>query len=104
MQAPENIDQLIRAAISQKRTMRFLYNGKERIAEPHDYGIQSGQTLLLTYQIGGPSSSARLPAWRWIDVSKVSDLEILDVTFEGNRPAPSGRHHKWNRLFLRVSS
>jgi hypothetical protein len=102
MQAPEHIDQFLRAAIAQKRTIRFSYNDKERISEPHDYGVQKGRALLLTYQIGGQSSSGTLPDWRWIDVSKISDLEILDATFDGNRPAPSGKHHKWDQLFIRV--
>lgn len=97
------VDQLLRGAISQRRQIRFLYKGKERISEPHDYGIQNGRILLLTFQIGGQSNSGRLPAWRWINVAEMSALEILAQTFAGNRTAPSGRHHQWDQLFIRVS-
>jgi hypothetical protein len=90
-------------AIETRHQIRFHYNGKLRISEPHDYGIQNGRARLLTYQLGGESNSGPLPAWRWFDVAKISDLEILDRPFPGNRPAPSGHHHHWDKIFLRVA-
>jgi hypothetical protein len=103
VQVPEFIDNLLRMAITQRRKIRFFYDGKERLAEPHDYGIQGGKARLLAYQTGGQSNSGRLPDWRWIDVSKITGLEVLNETFAGNRNAPSGHHQKWDQLFLRVS-
>jgi len=103
VELPQPIDNLLRIAISQRRKIRFWYAGKERIAEPHDYGIQNGQLRLLAYQVGGQSSTGHLPNWRWLDVSRIKDMEILDQTFAGNRPAPSGQHQKWDDLLLRVS-
>jgi hypothetical protein len=99
---PVSVDSLIRQAISEKRLIRFVYAGKLRIAEPHDYGIQKGQIRLLSYQVGGESNSGKLPAWRWLDVDGISEIEILDRTFRGGRPAPSGKHHAWDELFMRV--
>jgi hypothetical protein len=104
VELPQPLDNLLRIAITQRRKIRFWYAGKERIAEPHDYGVQKGQLRLLAYQVAGQSSSGRLPNWRWIDVSRIKDLEVLDQTFDGNRPAPSGQHHRWDELLLRVSS
>jgi hypothetical protein len=104
VEAPQPTDNLLRIAITQRRKIRFWYDGKERIAEPHDYGIQGGKMRLLAYQTGGQSKSGHLPNWRWIDVSRIKDLEILNETFAGNRPAPSGHHHKWDQLLLRVRS
>jgi hypothetical protein len=104
MGVPGHIDKSLRIAISERRKIRFWYDGKERIAEPHDYGIQRGKGRLLAYQTGGQSSSGHLPNWRWIDVSRIKDLEVLDEIFAGNRPAPSGQHHKWDQLLLRVNS
>ena len=40
--APEvdpNINPVIWTAIEQKRLLRFHYQNRERIVEPHDYGI-----------------------------------------------------------------
>ncbi len=101
MDAPQSIDQLLRAAIHDRRLIRFWYNGKERIAEPHDYGIQNGKPRLLAYQVAGQSNSGRLPAWRLVDAAGMTRLEILNRAFSGGRPA-SGRRHKWDQLFIRV--
>ena len=97
------VDRLLRGAISQRKQIRFHYKGKQRIAEPHDYGIQNGRTLLLTFQLAGDSNSGKLPAWRWIDVSEIRELEVGDDSFPGSRPSPSGKHHRWDRLFASVS-
>jgi hypothetical protein len=102
MQDPDHTEQLIRAAIAARRRVRFWYGGKERIAEPHDFGIQNGKTRLLVYQTGGQSSSGKLPAWRLVEVSGITNLEILDKAFAGDRPAPSGKHQQWDELFIRV--
>lgn len=98
-----DIDRMLVAAIQHKRVVRLQYLGKERVVEPHDYGIQSGRPRLLAYQIGG-ASSGKLPGWRWIDVDQISGLELLDRNFPGGRPAPSGRHHRWEELFIRVGA
>ena len=93
--------QLILDAIHQKRLMSFSLDGKARIAEPHDYGIQNGKVRLLVFQIGGLSSGP-LPGWRWIEISRMSHPEMLAETFAGNRITPTGNHHKWDILFARV--
>jgi hypothetical protein len=37
-----------------------------------------------------------------METDLVSDAQLLDQTFPGGRPSPSGKHHKWDQLFLRV--
>lgn len=103
MGIPPETDTLLRQAIAERRLIRFKYHGKWRISEPHDYGVQNGAVRLLCYQVGGQSNTGSLPAWRWIDVGGISELEILDKAFRGNRVAPSGQHHRWDRLFARVA-
>lgn len=95
------LDQLIRTAIEQTRLLRLRYQNKLRIVEPHDYGIHKGVTKLLTWQIGG-ASSGPLPNWRWMETDLISDAQMLDRTFPGGRPTSSGKHHKWDKLYLRV--
>jgi hypothetical protein len=103
--APAGIDpgthQLILAAIQQKRLLSFHLDGKARITEPHDYGIQNGKVRLLAYQVAG-ASSGPIPGWRWIEIPRISQTELLSHTFPGNRVAPTGKHHKWEVLFARV--
>ncbi len=89
-------------AIRQKRLVRFIFDNKERIAEPHDYGIQRGQATLLAYQLRGGSTAGSLPNWRWIDVSRMSGLEVLHETFPGSRADQSSKHHEWEVIFARV--
>ena len=96
------LHQLLYGAIQNKRVIRFRYKNKERIVEPHDYGIQKGITRLLSSQIGGQSSS-RLPGWRWFDVADMQDAEMLERTFPGNREV-SGKHHQWDQIFIRVAA
>jgi putative DNA-invertase from lambdoid prophage Rac len=96
-----NINPVIWAAIEQKRLLRFHYKNRERIVEPHDYGIHNGLIKLFGYQVGG-SSSQKLPNWRWTEQDLISNLELLDGAFPGGRPTKSGKHHKWDKLFLRV--
>ena len=102
--APEidpNINPLIWIAIEQKRLLRFRHRNRERIMEPHDYGIHKGVIKLFGYQVAG-SSSRKLPTWRWAEQDLMSDIQMLDRTFPGGRPTKSGKHHKWDKLFIRV--
>ena len=95
------LDRLLRTAIEHRRLIRLVYRNKSRIVEPHDYGVHNGSIKLLGYQVGG-SSSGPLPNWRWMEVDQISDMQLLNQTFPGGRPTPSGIHHKWDELFIRV--
>jgi hypothetical protein len=95
------IHRLIHQAIDYKRLIRLRYGGKERIAEPHDYGVMARIPRLLCYQIGGESSSP-LPNWRLLDVAKISELELLDRSFPGSRGSSYSKHLTWDQIFARV--
>jgi DNA invertase Pin-like site-specific DNA recombinase len=102
MLAPDpKLDQLLRTAIEQTKLLRLRYRNRNRIVEPHDYGVHSGVIKLLSWQTAG-SSSGPLPNWRWMETDQISDAQILDQTFLGGRPTPSGKHHTWDELFIRV--
>jgi len=94
------LHQLLYGAIQNKRLIRFRYKRKERIVEPHDYGIQKGIARLLSWQVGGQSSN-RLPGWRWFDVADLQDVEMLENSFAGSREV-SGKHRQWDQIFIRV--
>ena len=94
-----DINPLLWKAIAETRLVRLFYKNRERILEPHDYGIKNGSSKLLGYQIAG-SSSHKLPNWRWMEANLISDIQLLNQTFSGGRP--SGKHHKWDKLFIRV--
>jgi hypothetical protein len=90
MKIPQfSVDKLLRTAIEQKRLIRLRYKNKDRIVEPHDYGIHKGTSKLFEYQVTG-SSSGRLPSWRWLETDSISDVQLLEQTFPGGRPPASG--------------
>ncbi|AFU57894.1 hypothetical protein Ngar_c09520 [Candidatus Nitrososphaera gargensis Ga9.2] len=97
------MDNIIRTAIASKKLIEFSYEQKHRIAEPHVYGILNGKRQLLVYQIGGQSSSGNLPNWRRMDVSKISNMQMLDDHFPGRRPYPSGEHSSFDTVLAVVS-
>ncbi len=73
----EKRDALIRIAILQRRLIRLRYLGKDRIVEPHGYGIQKGIIKLLAYQVGGVGRG-QLPTWRWFAVGRNSNVLLMD--------------------------
>ena len=95
-------DPLLWQAIEHRRMIRLVYHGKERLVEPHDYGVLNGSLQLLGYQIAG-SSSRPLPNWIRMKVEEMADLEMLEKTFAGGRPKASGKHLRWDILFIRVT-
>jgi hypothetical protein len=95
------LDKLLRESIETKHLLRFRYKGSERIVEPHDYGIDNGIVRLLCWQVGGRSMGS-IPGWRLMDVDDMQDCEMLDRRFSGNREVPSGKHHRWDQVFIRV--
>src|SRR5271169_643180 len=94
-------DLVLCKAIEERRMIRLLYHRRLRIVEPHDHGILNGSVQLLAYQVGG-SSSRPLPSWILMKADEIADLELLDQNFPAGRPTASGKHLKWNTLFIRV--
>ena len=94
---------LLWTAIEHKRMIRLTYHRKSRILEPHDHGILKGSVQLLAYQVGG-SSSRPLPNWILMKANEIENLDLLDRTFPGGRLTASGKHLKWDKLFIRVKS
>jgi hypothetical protein len=97
-------DRLLRLAIRERRVVKFVLDGCERIAEPHDYGIMNGTKRLFFYQVGGQSRSGRPQGWRWAQLKKIEDLQVLEQHFRGPRSAPSGQHVSWDERFATVAT
>src|ERR1700748_2881619 len=94
-------DPLLWQAIERRHMIRLVYHGKERLVEPHDHGVLNGSPQLLGYQTAG-SSSRPLPNWIPMKAEEMEDLEMLNKTFAGGRPTASGKHLRWDILFIRV--
>jgi hypothetical protein len=96
-------DALLRFAIEDRRFIRFTLHGHERVGEPHDYGVRDGKEQLLVYQVGGTSSSGKLPGWRMVVLAEATDFVLLEDRFAGGRGAASVNHKEWDRVFARVA-
>ena len=93
----------IRQAIAQKRLIDVRYNGRHRIAEPHDYGKLNGADRLLIYQVGSKAEPGRkATGWRMLDVPKIESLTILEASFDGSRADARQSHHAWDVIYARV--
>jgi hypothetical protein len=91
-------DKLLRNAIATRHLVEFTYNGKRRVAEPHDYGIYQEKPRLLVYQLEGST-----PGWKLLDVAKITHCSVSKTTFPGSRGASHQRHLAWDVVFARVA-
>jgi hypothetical protein len=91
--------------LSRTRLGRAGYDGRVRVAEPHDYGIQHGTEKLLLYQLrdAGSADKTRPVGWRLLEVLKIESLVVLERTFPGSRDQSHSHHVKWDQVFARVS-
>jgi hypothetical protein len=78
--APEK---LLAKAIHDRHTVVFEYHGQSRWVEPHILGEQGPQRhrVLSGYQVGGATSSGRLPSWRTFAVSQIRALKMTPRNF-----------------------
>lgn len=102
----QSVDTPLRTAIAGRRLIQLRYEGKVRVAEPHDYGVQQDRERLLIYQLrvlgGVPADGGRTRGWRLLDVTKIADCEVLEQTFTGSRGQKEQQHHAWDVLYARV--
>src|SRR4051812_39229227 len=99
---PRGVDALIRRAIAERRLLRCVFDGHERIGQPHDYGIFKGRVELFMWQLRGTSKHGDLPGWRPLRLAESDGFIILEQRFSGQRPPPTGKHRQWDELWARV--
>jgi hypothetical protein len=99
-------DQQLRFAIAHKRLIEVRYDGRLRVAEPHDYGLKNGSPKVLVYQLraSGRARDAHARGWRLLDLGKIALCAVSDTTFAGSRADPSQQHFTWDEIYARVSS
>ena len=94
---------LICDAIRSRRLIRFIYDGYERIAEPHLYGISTAShEVVSAYLVGGWSASEGAPGWRKYLVREMHDLHALAESFEGPRPGYNPEDRQMRQMYCRL--
>ena len=90
---------IIRNAIANKEVIEFTYQGYPRVAEPHVYGIKAGKRKILVYQIGGLTSSGKIPDWRLVNIDEISGLRVIkDQKFAGPREYHEANYKDWDTV------
>lgn len=88
IQSPGERDALIRAAITGRRPMAAIYDGRERLLCPYMLGRnKEGHLRLLGYQYGGESGSGLQRQdgrgdWRCFSVGKIGAVRMLDAAWQ----------------------
>jgi len=73
-------------AIRARRLLRFVYDGYERIVEPHAYGVNTaGHEALSAWLSGGWSASQPEPGWRMFLVRDMAQVAALAEGFASTR-------------------
>lgn len=89
---------VIRNAIANRQVIEFSYHGYQRIAEIHVYGIIDGKRQVLVYQVGGLTSSGKIPDWRLISIDDLKNFKATNQNFSP-REKPS---YKWETVISEV--
>jgi predicted nucleotidyltransferase len=91
-----SLEQRLHDAIDDRLVVQFYYDGHLRLAEPHVLGVKDGRLHVLTYQVGGRTSSGSLPGWRRFFVDELSELHVTSQGFVPQR-LTFGRHSAFDR-------
>lgn len=74
------------AAINNRRTLSFRYDGYSRVVEPHAVGVSTaGSDVLRCFQTHGGHVKAAHD-WNNCLLSKIRDLTLTGESFTGERP------------------
>ncbi|HEV3342383.1 MAG TPA: WYL domain-containing protein [Pirellulales bacterium] len=94
-------EQKLVKAISDRRVIRCMYRGHQRIGEPHLLGIEGDDLTLEIFQTGGGSESGGLPDWRHYKVDGITQVVALKQTF-AVRPDFNVNRDRWRKIVCHV--
>jgi hypothetical protein len=95
---------LLAQAVTNRKIIRFWYNGLMRTAEPHTYGIHvsTGNEVLSAYQTGGFGHSGELPGWRLFSLDEIRDIVADEGIFKFTRPGYNPIDSRMSHIFARA--
>ena len=90
-------------AIRARRLLRFVYDGYERVVEPHLYGVNSaGHEAIRAYLVRGWSASETSPGWRMYLIDRMHDVAALAESFDGPRGEYNPDDSQMVRVYCRI--
>jgi hypothetical protein len=94
---------LICDAIRARRLLRFVYEGYERIIEPHSHGINSASREVVSgWLVGGWTRTDTEPGWRNYLVGDMQNVHVLAEPFPGPRPGFNPRTPQMRQIFCEL--
>jgi hypothetical protein len=95
--------EIICDAIRARRRLRFVYDGYERIIEPHIYGINTAShESVRGWLVAGWSGSEAAPGWRTYLVREMHDVHALSQGFDAPRAGYAAEDRQMRQVFCRV--
>jgi predicted DNA-binding transcriptional regulator YafY len=92
-------------AIRARRLLRFVYDGYERVVEPHAYGVNTaGHEALSGWLVGGWSASATEPGWRMFRLDQMRDVAALAEAFDAERAGYNHDDPHFVRIYCQLDS
>jgi hypothetical protein len=69
-------------AVTERRVLRFTYDGLDRVVQPATYGqTATGKWTLRACQVDGASNRNSVPCWELYTEGKMVDVASTDATF-----------------------
>ena len=98
------MNRLICDAIGARRLLRFVYEGYERIVEPHLYGINAAShEALSAWIVEGWSQSSPEAGWRNYLVTDMQDVQVLAEPFPGPRRGFNPADRRFAQVYFSVA-
>ena len=90
------------SAITNKIVIQFYYEGEIRQVEPHCHGLTTaGNIALRAFQVAGYSKSGTY-GWKMYDMSKSTNLVVLNNTFSIARPGYKRGDRGMSRIYCEI--
>ncbi len=90
-------------AIRARRLLRFVYDGYERIIEPHIHGINTANHEMVSgWLVGGWTATNAEQGWRNYLVREMADLHALAEEFPRPRPGYKANDRGYGQVFCRL--
>jgi hypothetical protein len=87
-------------AIKRKRLLMFGYGDFVRVVEPHLFGLNSaGHEMLSAWLRPGLSRTDPEGGWRNYLTSEITNLQMLDETFAGQREGFNAQDPRMREVF-----
>ena len=92
-------------AIRARRLLGLVYDGFERVVEPHGYGVNSaGREALSAWLVSGWSTSDPDPGWRMYLVPEMRDVAATAEPFDGARPGYNPEDSRMAQVYCRLEA